>query len=296
VITQAEIDRLDWFHSFEFPGGLKATSREQENAEFHRRLWAFISDRLAALDFRGKSVLDIGCWDGYFSFLAARAGASKVLSVDDFSQNWGAKQCYLMAQSLYQAQTTLLPDVSVYDLSSAVRETFDVILFLGVYYHLHAPYAALAQVRGMCHNQSIVVIEGDCFRNDTDPDARIVLNKQSWPKFVPTTRLLRDLLHSCYFKIDQMYSLTELNPPPVANEETPARVRKRFGKLLSRRGRSNRPPPPPAERFLGPMDRVLIVARPTEFENEAHCYPPPFGLERFDTRWGRGYSTPQADP
>lgn len=300
MFTQADIDRLDWFHNFDFPDGLKAISREQENRDFHQRLWSFISDRLSDLNFQGKTVIDIGCWDGYFSFLAERLGASNVLSVDDFSQNWGAKNCYLLAQSLYKSQTTLLPDVSVYNLSSRIQESFDIVLFLGVYYHLHAPYAALAQVRGLCHPNSLVVIEGDCFHNETDSYARIVLDKPSWPKFVPTTQLLRQMLHSCYFEIDQMYFLNQINSLPAAPAIASTTPRKSFEHLLKDQMKSSlksmvKPllhpflPPPvlPLNEALGPvgmMDRVLIVAKPIHIENQAHYYQPPFGLERFDLR------------
>ena len=70
---QARIDALPWYHEFDFGGGLHARSRSPE-APGHRRVWAFIERQLDQVDFRGKSVLDIGCWDGYWSFQAERRG------------------------------------------------------------------------------------------------------------------------------------------------------------------------------------------------------------------------------
>ena len=49
--------------------------------EIHRKLWRFIEAQLDLLDFRGKTVLDIGCWDGYWSFYAERRGAREVVAL-----------------------------------------------------------------------------------------------------------------------------------------------------------------------------------------------------------------------
>jgi predicted nicotinamide N-methyase len=40
------------------------------------------------VDFAGKTVLDIGCWDGQWSFLAENRGAARLLATDDCSQHW----------------------------------------------------------------------------------------------------------------------------------------------------------------------------------------------------------------
>jgi len=84
---QAEIDSVAWYHEFDFGNGHTARSRTPDVAA-HRRLWNFIEEGLSRIDFRGKTVLDIGCWDGYWSFYAERHGAASVLATDDLSQNW----------------------------------------------------------------------------------------------------------------------------------------------------------------------------------------------------------------
>ncbi|MFT7618472.1 MAG: hypothetical protein ACI97A_002115 [Planctomycetota bacterium] len=52
------------------------------------------------LDFQGKSVIDIGCWDGYFSFQAERRGASLVVGFDDPSYRWGGMDGFVREKSL----------------------------------------------------------------------------------------------------------------------------------------------------------------------------------------------------
>src|SRR5262245_8908971 len=84
---QARIDAINWYHEFDFVDGLLATAKTPDVA-FHRKLWAFIRATLDTIDFAGKTVLDIGCWDGYWSFYAERRGAVHVLATDDARQNW----------------------------------------------------------------------------------------------------------------------------------------------------------------------------------------------------------------
>src|SRR5687767_4688715 len=176
MVTQADLDKLKWFHDFEFPGGLRAISSERTHAVFHRTLWSFIRDQLARVDLRGKSVIDIGCWDGYFSFLVEELGAKTVLAVDNYSQNWGSPESFQMAKALKRSAVELRQDVSVYELERIGRR-FDVLLMLGVYYHLHAPLAAFAGMRAVCAgDDSVVLVEGVCIRDEEESYARVDLD------------------------------------------------------------------------------------------------------------------------
>jgi hypothetical protein len=94
------------------------------------------------------SVLDIGDWDGFFSFEAGRPGASRVLATDSYAWegvNVGSKHGFELArealgsnvEDLHVDPTALSPE--------AVGETFDVVLFLGVLYHLRDPRRARAR-------------------------------------------------------------------------------------------------------------------------------------------------------
>lgn len=74
--TQARIDAINWYHEFDFGNGLKAGSK-RFGTEIHRRSWKFLKRNLDTIDFKDKSVLDIGCWDGYWSFDAERRGQEK---------------------------------------------------------------------------------------------------------------------------------------------------------------------------------------------------------------------------
>jgi tRNA (mo5U34)-methyltransferase len=91
-------------------------------------------------------VLDIGCWDGYWSFHAERQGAASVLAADDVTQNWATGEGLRLAKRLLSSRVEIKQDQSVYELAQLGR-TFEVILCLGVYYHLLDPFYALTQIR-----------------------------------------------------------------------------------------------------------------------------------------------------
>jgi tRNA (mo5U34)-methyltransferase len=99
--------------------------------------WRRFADALPQ-DLSGKSVLDIGCNGGFYSIEMKRRGAARVLGIDH-------DDTYL-AQARFAAETCGLDiefrKLEVYDVG-ALGETFDLVLFLGVLYHLRHPLLAL---------------------------------------------------------------------------------------------------------------------------------------------------------
>src|SRR5262249_10273894 len=90
-------------------------------------------------DLRGKSLLDIGCWDGFYSFEAERRGA-RVTSMDC----WRPENFFRAREALNsQAE---FHELSVYEVTKERLGSFDIVFFLGVLYHLRHPLLALEQV------------------------------------------------------------------------------------------------------------------------------------------------------
>jgi tRNA (mo5U34)-methyltransferase len=89
-------------------------------------------------DLTGKSVLDIGCNGGFYSIEMKKRGASRVLGID-FDDDY-------LAQARFAAEVTghdiEFRQLSVYDVGS-LGERFDVVIFMGVLYHLRHPLLAL---------------------------------------------------------------------------------------------------------------------------------------------------------
>src|SRR5262249_45487759 len=195
---QARIDAITWYHEFDFGNGLKARSKTEDVAG-HRTVWRFMEEQMDKVDFRNKTVLDIGCWDGYWSFYAERRGAKSVLATDDRSQNWADGRGLLLAKELYGSSVQVNQDLSVYQLAS-LNQRFDIILFLGVYYHLHDPFYAFAQIRHCCHRDTIVLVEGNEALS-LGPNEAVFNFPYRGCEFLPTFGALEQLLQATYFTI-----------------------------------------------------------------------------------------------
>jgi hypothetical protein len=104
--------------------------------------------------------------------------------------------------------------LSVYDLS-ALNRKFDIILFLGVYYHLFAPFCALAQIRHCCHKNTLVLIEG----NDAAtlaPATALYDFADHGCEWMPTRAALGQLLRAAYFRaVSVDFDLTGESPVPA---------------------------------------------------------------------------------
>ena len=139
-----EVERLGpWFHNLRLPieGGVVETAPEHPLGDFPAAFWRYFKHAVPQ-DLRGKRVLDVGCNAGFYSFELKRRGAAHVVGIDH-------NPAYL-AQARF-ARDLLGLDVElrqldVYDLGKLGAAPFDVVLFLGVFYHLRHPLYALEQV------------------------------------------------------------------------------------------------------------------------------------------------------
>ena len=151
---QAAAD-ITWFHSHAFPDGERTEGVKP----------ADVLAKEAEVIFRhgvaGKSVLDVGAWDGYFSFEAERRGAARVLATDHFcwsGEGWGTKAGFDHAHARFGSKVDTL-DIDVPDISPETVGTFDVVLFLGVLYHLKDPLKGLFQMASVTREMLVVETE-----------------------------------------------------------------------------------------------------------------------------------------
>jgi tRNA (mo5U34)-methyltransferase len=125
---------LGWYHSLELPDG--SVIRGLQTIE---QLRARIDRFPIPQDLRGKRVLDIGAWDGWFSFEMERRGAS-VVAVDSSRQ-----EKFFVAKELLNSKVEYVVE-DVCHLSPRDLGYFDIVLFFGVLYHLKHPLLALERV------------------------------------------------------------------------------------------------------------------------------------------------------
>ena len=148
--VQAAIANVNWYHRIDLGDGIVTPGVDGTD------------DRMAPLelpaDLSGRSVLDIGAWDGVFSFEAERRGADRVLATDSFcwgGAGWGTQEGFLTARRILGSRVEDL-EIDVMDLSPARVGTFDLVLFVGVLYHLRHPLLALERVASVTSDRLIL--------------------------------------------------------------------------------------------------------------------------------------------
>jgi tRNA (mo5U34)-methyltransferase len=179
-----EIDALGpWFHNLHLPGGVQTVPDHFIGGDFPRFKWLEIQDSIPA-DLSGWRVLDVGCNAGFYSFELAKRGAS-VVAIDSDSTylnqaRWAARQFQLEARIEFREQ-------GVYELARS-SERYDLVWFMGVFYHLRYPLLALdllaRRTRRLMVFQTLTMPGQDVYEDTQDHPIteREPLLDPGWPK------------------------------------------------------------------------------------------------------------------
>jgi tRNA (mo5U34)-methyltransferase len=139
VNQQAIAQRIEelgpWFHNIDLQG--VPTAPAHFLGDYPTMHWRTFENVLP-WDLRGRTVLDIGCNAGFFSIKMKQRGAERVVGIDSDAR--------YLAQARFAADVVgvdiELMELSVYDVAR-LGERFDLVLFMGVLYHLRHPLLAL---------------------------------------------------------------------------------------------------------------------------------------------------------
>jgi len=196
------IEGIRWFHSMELAPGISTQGAQgaprNGTAETLQRL------RLPA-SFAGKTVLDVGAWDGFFSFEAERRGAARVLATDDFSWGgggWGTQDGFRLAHEAFGSKVEDLR-IDPLDLSVERVGTFDVVFFFGVLYHVRNPLLVLERVAPVC--KDLLIVETYCDQRMGEdypamvfyPGSELSDDPTNW--WGPNARCVEAMLHTVGF-------------------------------------------------------------------------------------------------
>lgn len=129
-----------WFHNLRI-GGME-TAPDHFLGDYPAFKFARFADAVPE-DLSGKSVLDIGCNAGFYSIEMKRRGAAEVLGID--SDDRYLAQARFAAEALGHDGIEFR-NLSVYDVGKLGRR-FDLVIFMGVLYHLRHPLLALDLIR-----------------------------------------------------------------------------------------------------------------------------------------------------
>lgn len=216
-----------WFHRIELPGGVVTPGVAPLDPKFYR----------LPEDMSGQRVLDVGAWDGYWTFEALKRGAREVVAIDDFSDRLARNKAserrawdtfdFCRAALGYDAQRCQRHELSVYDVSEERLGRFDAVFLFAVLYDLRHPLLALDRLAAVCDG-AIYVETGVAdfyspYRGGYGkgfPDGDMVMefypgreygnNTANW--WVPTLRCLTGMLHAAGFGDIQAWRMTAQAP------------------------------------------------------------------------------------
>jgi len=120
-----------WYHSFLFENIPNQNTRVMQK---HQQ-WV---SQIIPENLENKTVLDLGCGDGFYGFLCAQRGAKKVVCAD-FIKFPGFESAQKIIDSNIEHRIINLPDLDIV-------EKFDIVLFFGLYYHLSNPIEMLKKL------------------------------------------------------------------------------------------------------------------------------------------------------
>ena len=131
-----------WFHNLRLGRNASVqTAPAHPLGDFPADFWRHFAHAVPE-DLTGWSVLDVGCNAGFYSFEMKRRGAARVLGVDH-------DEAYLAQARFAREQLGLDVEfrrLEAYDVGGLAEGPFDLVLFLGVFYHLRHPLYGLEQV------------------------------------------------------------------------------------------------------------------------------------------------------
>ena len=201
---QRAVDAIRWVHRIDLGQGV-ITPGEWNTPEMLPRL--HLPENLS-----GQTVLDVGCWDGFYSFAAERLGAQRVLATDSFVWQCGHKEGFLLARQALNSKVEDI-DIDVLDLAPERIGTFDVVLFLGVLYHMKHPMLALEKVASVTKRLLVLETVIDLLHIPGKalafyPGSELDRDDTNW--FGPTPAAAEAMLRSVGFRrIERVWPTTE---------------------------------------------------------------------------------------
>jgi len=188
-----------WFHSFELSDGTLVSGNKTLGV-----LRAEFDAVFAPLALDGQSVLDVGAWNGAFSFEAKRLGAGRVLATDLYA--WAHPSFGGLEKFLYVRKDAGLDIeyriLDTYQIKRDLVGDFDLVLFLGVFYHLEDPINVIANIAEVA--TSWLVVETHLDLDDVPnpamryyPGAELVNDTTNW--WGPNQRCVEAFLRKAGF-------------------------------------------------------------------------------------------------
>lgn len=218
---QSLIDQIGdhhWYQSIPLGDG---TTTPGETGEAEQRKLEMIG---LPEDLSGKSVLDVGCNEGFYSFEAERRGAARVLAIDKSS---AAGEKLNLIKKIYNSKVEFRP-VDLFELNIEELGRFDLVFFLAVFHHLRYPFQAvdrIYQLTGECAVMEFV----EAVPAGSEEQAALVrkYSKKGHLHLLPTRAFLHDILKQAGFSSVEIlgtHRAHKVNPARKMPDHTERRV------------------------------------------------------------------------
>ncbi len=176
---RTQVAAIKWFHTIDLGNGIITPGLDDSPGKLG---WIDLPQHLDH-----TSVLDIGAWDGFFSFESERRGASRVVATDSFcwgGSGWGTKAGFELARRALNSKVEDM-EIDVMGLSPEIVGQFDLVLFLGVLYHLRHPLLALEKIYSVTRHWAIIETHVDLLGTELPamrfyPDAELGGDGSNW--------------------------------------------------------------------------------------------------------------------
>ncbi len=159
VEIQAVIDQYFWWHSIDFGNGI--ISKGQASLDMIKDIGGALTD---GLDWRGKSLLDVGAWNGAYSIMAKQKGAGRVVGSDYFvwtHPEFKGRETFDIAVELTGLDIARL-ECDLPHITPDNVGKFDAVLFSGVFYHLLDPIGLTRSISECASHVFIMETHQDC--------------------------------------------------------------------------------------------------------------------------------------
>lgn len=202
-----EITKIKWYHQIDLGNGI-ITNGKSNNV-------IVLKNMKLDHDLTGKTVLDVGAWDGFFSFEAERRGAKRILAIDSHSWNgsgWGSKEGFNLARRILNSKVEDM-EIDVLDITPNKIGKFDIVFFIRVLYHMIDPLLALKKIVSVTEEKVILETLVDMLGTNRPamafyPNSEINNDPTNW--WAPNPQAVTAMLKYVGFKKIEMVYQTPL--------------------------------------------------------------------------------------
>ncbi|MDR9453967.1 MAG: class I SAM-dependent methyltransferase [Wenzhouxiangella sp.] len=153
---RGKIDQRSWFYAFDLPDGSQTESYLPKQAQaIHDTRLAMVAGILRPLIETGPplTALDLASHQGWFSLKLAELGCAEVTGLEPRAEH--VKDARLMAEACGRHDVAFV-EAGIEDIANTGIETADVVLMLGLLYHLENPISAIRAARAYCKRVCLI--------------------------------------------------------------------------------------------------------------------------------------------